>query len=168
MLTLFTDPELSRRIEISRLQGGVLLGDILSQLRDPLVQPDFEDISPVKYLVYSAHDTTLSAALVAMNTLIEDFYQPYYASVILFERYNDNTVEIFYRNGTEFMADLTETTCGVKPCTLEDLARAWAPVIPESWDAECHNMDPSPEVMAQHESTITALCIILTLSWAAF
>ena len=29
-------------------------------------------------------------------------------------------------------------------------------------------MDPSPEVMAQHERTITALCIILTLSWAAF
>ena len=31
MLTLFTDPEFQRRIEVSRMQGGVLLGDIISQ-----------------------------------------------------------------------------------------------------------------------------------------
>ena len=31
MMSLFTDMEKARRIEVSRLQGGVLLGDILSQ-----------------------------------------------------------------------------------------------------------------------------------------
>ena len=49
------------------------------RLRDPLVQTDFSE--GVKYLVYSAHDTTLSAALVAMNgTNLETFYSPYYSS----------------------------------------------------------------------------------------
>jgi len=31
MQTLFTDVEGNRRIELSRMQGGVLLGDILEQ-----------------------------------------------------------------------------------------------------------------------------------------
>ena len=36
MQTLFTDIEGNRRIELSRMQGGVLLGDILEQLVLPL------------------------------------------------------------------------------------------------------------------------------------
>ena len=47
------------------------------RLKSPLVQPDING-NPVKYLVYSAHDTTLSAALVAMDAW--DDVQPYYAS----------------------------------------------------------------------------------------
>ena len=47
------------------------------RLKSPLVQPDIEG-NAVKYLVYSAHDTTLSAALIAMDTW--DNVQPYYAS----------------------------------------------------------------------------------------
>ena len=109
----------------------------------------------MKYLVYSAHDTTLAAALVAMNTMLDPFAQPFYASgiyktsasgnqkslrkygfiynfsALLFEKYDDDSVEIFYRNGTDFFKDLTEETCGVKPCSLMALADAWRSVIPE-------------------------------------
>ena len=46
-------------------------------MKSPLVQPDING-NPVKYLVYSAHDTTLSAALIAMEAW--DDVQPYYAS----------------------------------------------------------------------------------------
>jgi len=37
----------------------------------------------------------------------------------------------------------------------------------QSWEAECHNMDPTPELAAKNK-TITALCIIVTVSWAVF
>ena len=52
--------------------------------------------------------------------------------VILFERFSDDTVEIFYRNGTDenHFFTLTEKTCGTYNCTLSDLQVAWKPVIP--------------------------------------
>ena len=102
----------------------------------------------MKYLVYSAHDTTLSAAMIAMD--IWDNVQPYYASgspsffqayfisvtsALLFERYNDNTVKISFVNGTMeedlHVHDYTNTTCQQSPCGIENLRDAWASVIPE-------------------------------------
>lgn len=162
METLFTDLEYKRRVEVSRLNGGLLLGDVVTKLREPPVQPDIhqdEDV-PVKYLVYSAHDTTLSAALVAMD--LWDDVQPYYASALLFERYNDETVEIFFRNGTtnDDLHNLSEQVCGSSSCTFDQLSDAWRDVIPMSWDAECHNMDPKPDS--------TTLGIFLGISWILF
>ena len=56
-------------------------------------------------------------------------------------------MEIYFRNGTEEsnFFDLTEEVCQKVPCTISDLEEAWRDVIPLNWDAECHNMDPSPE-----------------------
>jgi len=170
MKTLFTDIEGNRRIELSRMQGGVLLGDILEQLRSPLKQYDFDEA--VKYLVYSAHDTTLAAALVAMNAQQKNFKQPFYASALLFERYFDDStgthsIEIWYKNNKEF-TDLTAETCGESPCSLDQLEQAWLPVIPLNWDAECHHMDPSPEHFQALETKSNILAVILALSWAIF
>ena len=64
------------------------------------------------------------------------FYKNYILTtkivVILFERFSDDTVEIFYRNGTDenHFFTLTEKTCGTYNCTLSDLQVAWKPVIP--------------------------------------
>ena len=59
-------------------------------MRDPPIQPDIhpkgEEV-PIKYLIYSAHDTTLAAAMVAMDVWHD--VQPYYASgKFLSERQN--------------------------------------------------------------------------------
>lgn len=165
MESLFTDLEQEKRVEVSRMNGGVLLGDVLSQLQSPLVQPDING-NPVKYLVYSAHDTTLSAALVAMDTW--DDVQPYYASALLFERYNDGTIEIFFRNGTSEsdLHSLSEKICGSSSCTHSELTDAWRDVIPLSWEAECHNMDPKPEGIADPSGT--TLGVFLGISWILF
>ena len=66
---------------------------------------------------------------------------------LLFERFSDGSVEIYFRNGTEEsnFFDLTQEVCQKVPCTISDLEEAWRDVIPLNWDAECHNMDPSPE-----------------------
>ena len=113
------------------------------------MQPDISN-KPVKYLVYSAHDTTVSAALIAMD--VWDDVQPYYASgnyslllfvisynlyvlALLFERYTDGMVEISFVNGTMeediLVHNLTEKTCGEYPCSIQSLADAWRTVIPE-------------------------------------
>ena len=68
-------------------------------------------------------------------------------SALLFERFSDGSVEIYFRNGTEEsnFFDLTQEVCQKVPCKISDLESAWRDVIPLNWDAECHNMDPSPE-----------------------
>ena len=40
MESLFTDLEQERRIEVSRLNGGLLLGHILEYLQNPYVHPE--------------------------------------------------------------------------------------------------------------------------------
>ena len=78
ILTKFTDLELERRVELSRMLGGKLLGDILSSLKSPMKQEGFN--VGIKYLVYSAHDTTMASILVAMNATLSHFENPHYAS----------------------------------------------------------------------------------------
>jgi len=171
MQSLFTDLEGDRRVEISRLNAGTLLADIVTKMRDPPIQPDIhpkDDPMPVKYLVYSAHDTTLAAAMVAMNVWHD--VQPYYASALLFERFSDGSVEIHFRNGSSEanMFDLTGEICSSVPCTIDDLEEVWREVIPLNWDAECHNMDPAPAGVKAIETTNTTLGVLLGLSWAIF
>jgi len=40
MESLFTDLEHDRRIEVSRLNGGLLLGHILEYLKNPYIHPE--------------------------------------------------------------------------------------------------------------------------------
>ena len=40
MESLFTDLEHDRRIEVSRLNGGLLLGHILEYLQNPYIHPE--------------------------------------------------------------------------------------------------------------------------------
>ena len=79
-------------------------------------------------------------------------------------------MEIYFRNGTEEsdVYDLTERICGSTPCTLDKLEDAWREVIPLDWDAECHNMDPSPEGLVQAQRQNTILGVLLGLSWVLF
>merc|ERR1711937_18853 len=99
----------------------------LKKLENPPVQEDYEN--PVKMVVYSAHDTTITASLVAMNLLLEKFENPYYASVLLFERFTDGTIEIYFRDGKkkELIA-LSSEICQKLSCSINELKTAWSSV----------------------------------------
>ncbi|XP_035274380.1 lysosomal acid phosphatase isoform X3 [Anguilla anguilla] len=69
-----------KRVEKSRLQGGVLLGHILKNMTESAVSGSKKLL---KMMMYSAHDTTLVALQSALNVF--NGKQPPYASCHIFE-----------------------------------------------------------------------------------
>ncbi|CAL8289554.1 unnamed protein product [Lota lota] len=123
--------------EKSRLQGGVLLGEIVANL-SKRATPNSNQ--PLKMMMLSAHDTTV----VALQSSLSVFngIQPPYASCHMIELYRDDngsmSVSMFYRNDSR-VADpypLALPGCA-QDCPLEDFIRITRPFIPDDWEKEC-------------------------------
>ncbi|KAG8516265.1 Prostatic acid phosphatase, partial [Galemys pyrenaicus] len=119
--------------EKSRLQGGVLVKDIIDQMKKA-TQP----ANRRKLMLYSAHDTTvcgLQMALEVYNGLI-----PPYASCHITELYHDKgsyLVEMYYLNDTRHEPyPLTLPGC-THSCPLNKFIDLVAPVMPQDWSTEC-------------------------------
>ncbi|XP_004692250.1 PREDICTED: prostatic acid phosphatase [Condylura cristata] len=119
--------------EKSRLQGGVLVKEIIDQMKRA-TQP----ANRRKLVIYSAHDTTVSGlqmALEVYNGLI-----PPYASCHITELYLDNGsyfVEMHYLNETQHEPyPLTLPGC-THSCPLTKFVDLVDPVIPQDWSTEC-------------------------------
>ncbi|CAI5788317.1 prostatic acid phosphatase-like [Podarcis lilfordi] len=84
-----------KRVEKSRLQGGLLVEEILHQMTQI---PDGR-----KMLMYSAHDVTLVALQVALGVFKE--HLPPFAACHFFELYQEDnaeyTIEMYYRTSTD-------------------------------------------------------------------
>ncbi|VTJ69713.1 Hypothetical predicted protein [Marmota monax] len=119
--------------EKSRLQGGVLVSEILNHLKSATQSQNYK-----KCVMYSAHDTTVSGLQMALDVF--NGILPPYASCHLVELYLDKGeyfVEMYYRNETQHEA-YTLTLPGCTPsCPLEKFAELVAPVIPQDWSTEC-------------------------------
>ncbi|XP_072374836.1 prostatic acid phosphatase-like [Scyliorhinus torazame] len=120
--------------EKSRLQGGVLLKQILQNIAQVVNQTN----STHKFIMYSAHDTTIVALQMAL-----DVYSiaPTYAACYMVELYQEKngsfTVEMYYRNGTNFEAHLLTLPSCTESCPLQKFIQITAGVIPENWRDEC-------------------------------
>ncbi|XP_037375738.1 prostatic acid phosphatase [Talpa occidentalis] len=119
--------------EKSRLQGGVLVKEIINQMKRAT-----EPINRRKLVIYSAHDTTVSGlqmALEVYNGLI-----PPYASCHIMELYlhkGSYSVEMYYLNETRHEPyPLTLPGC-THSCPLTKFADLVASVIPQDWSTEC-------------------------------
>ncbi|XP_008072117.1 prostatic acid phosphatase isoform X2 [Carlito syrichta] len=119
--------------EKSRLQGGVLVREILDHMKSAAQTPGYR-----KLVVYSAHDTTVSGLQMALD--VYNGLLPPYASCHLMELYlekGEYFVEMYYRNETgREPHPLTLPGCAAS-CPLEKFAALVAPVIPQDWSAEC-------------------------------
>ncbi|KAM5292812.1 prostatic acid phosphatase [Ctenodactylus gundi] len=119
--------------EKSRLQGGILVSEILSHMKSA-TQPQ----NHRKLVMYSAHDTTVSGLQMALN--VYNGILPPYASCHLMELHLENGepfVEMYYRNETHHEPyPLTLPGC-THSCPLEKFAELVAPVIPQDWSTEC-------------------------------
>ncbi|XP_061103051.1 lysosomal acid phosphatase [Conger conger] len=125
-----------KREEKSRLQGGVLLAQILKNITESAVSGSKKQM---KMMMYSAHDTTVVALQTALNVF--SGRQPTYASCHIFELYKEDdgffSVAMFFRNdSTKEPYPLTLPNC-TQYCPLQDFLRLTNPVIPENWEAEC-------------------------------
>ncbi|KAM7064095.1 prostatic acid phosphatase isoform 1-T1 [Molossus nigricans] len=119
--------------EKSRLQGGVLVGEILNHMKGA-TQP----MNQRKLVMYSAHDTTVSGLQVALD--VYNGILPPYASCHIMELYlekGEYFIEMFYRNETHHEPyPLTLPGC-TPSCPLTKFATLVSSVIPQDWSTEC-------------------------------
>ncbi|KAG7507184.1 testicular acid phosphatase-like [Solea senegalensis] len=125
-----------KRKEKARLSGGVLLSAILGNFSRIVEQG-----SPLKFIMYSAHDSTLitlQAALDVYNGLL-----PPYAACQLFEFYQEYdgsySLELYYRNDSwrEAYNNNLPGCKGLSPCPLSLFNELVRDVVPQDWEAEC-------------------------------
>ncbi|XP_031707824.1 lysosomal acid phosphatase [Anarrhichthys ocellatus] len=125
-----------KRQEKSRLQGGILLGEIVKNLSKMAV-PDPKQ--RMKMMMLSAHDTTVAALQSSLNVF--NGRQPPYASCQIIELYRDDngsaSVSLFYRNDSTVEAlPLQLPGCSLD-CPLEDFVRITKLSISDDRDKEC-------------------------------
>ncbi|XP_061565093.1 testicular acid phosphatase homolog [Cololabis saira] len=125
-----------KREEKARLLGGVLLNAILRNFSDAA-----EQRSSFKFIMYSAHDSTLitlQAALEVYNGLL-----PPYAACQLFEFYQEYdgsySVGLYYRNESwrDPFPNPVPGCNGMNPCPVSVFTELMQDVMPEEWDVEC-------------------------------
>lgn len=122
--------------EKSRLQGGMLLGEIVKNLSKMAV-PDPKQ--RLKMMMLSAHDTTVAALQSSLNVF--NGKQPPYASCQMFELYRDDngsvSVSLAYRNDSGVEAFRLQLPGCSLDCPLEDFVRITKLSISEDRDKEC-------------------------------
>lgn len=127
-----------KRKEKARLSGGVLLNGILKNFSKAVEQG-----SPLKFIMYSAHDSTLitlQAALDVYNGLL-----PPYAACQLFEFYQEYdgsySVGLHYRNESwrDPYPNPVPGCDGLNPCPLSVFTELVGEVTTEDWETECGN-----------------------------
>uniref|UniRef100_A0A671RVP2 Lysosomal acid phosphatase n=1 Tax=Sinocyclocheilus anshuiensis TaxID=1608454 RepID=A0A671RVP2_9TELE len=126
-----------KRKEKCRLQGGLLLDQIIKNLSNAAA-PDSKQ--EVKMMVYSAHDTTIVALQEALDVF--NGLQPPYASCHLIELHQEEnglfTVQMFYRNDTNLSEPYPVSLPGCSQrCPLQDFVNLTREVIPQDRNKEC-------------------------------
>ncbi|XP_076007822.1 testicular acid phosphatase homolog [Genypterus blacodes] len=125
-----------KRREKARLSGGILLNGILRNFTKVVEQG-----SGLKFLMYSAHDSTLvtlQAALDVYNGLL-----PPYAACQLFEFYQEYdgsySLEMYYRNDTwrDPYPNPIPGCNGLNPCPMSMFTELVREVLTEDWESEC-------------------------------
>uniref|UniRef100_A0A3B4ZRU0 Testicular acid phosphatase homolog n=1 Tax=Stegastes partitus TaxID=144197 RepID=A0A3B4ZRU0_9TELE len=147
-----------KRKEKARLSGGVLLNAILRNFSKAAEQG-----SPLKFIMYSAHDSTLitlQAALDVYNGLL-----PPYAACQLFEFYQEYdgsySLELHYRNDSwrDPYPNHVPGCDGLNPCPLSMFTELVRDVTAEHWEGECG---------LKHEKKKTGAIILLRLDKVLF
>ncbi|XP_066485264.1 prostatic acid phosphatase-like [Tiliqua scincoides] len=123
------------REEKSRLQGGVLVKDILEKISEAA-----QSATKRKMIMYSAHDTTIVALLSALNVF--NGMPPSYAACYFFELYQESdggyTIKMKFRNGRDKEPAPVILPGCTEACPLEKFKQLVAPIIPDNWEDECN------------------------------
>ncbi|KAK2856791.1 hypothetical protein Q5P01_005526 [Channa striata] len=122
--------------EKSRLQGGMLLNEIVKNLSKMAVP---ESNQRLKLMMLSAHDTTVAALQASLNVFHGK--QPPYASCQIFELYRDAngsySVSMFYRNDSTVEPYPQQLPGCSLNCSLDEFVRLTKPFISDDRDKEC-------------------------------
>ncbi|XP_035983711.1 lysosomal acid phosphatase-like [Fundulus heteroclitus] len=139
----------------SRLQGGLLLGEIVKNLTKMAVPDPNQQL---KLMMLSAHDTTVAALQASLNVF--NGKQPPYASCHIIELYREEngatSVSMFFRNDTSVNPYPLQLPGCALDCPLEDFVRITKPFISDDRDKECQLSSPRLD---------TKVIVILALSF---
>ncbi|KAM3922452.1 LOW QUALITY PROTEIN: testicular acid phosphatase homolog [Leptodactylus fuscus] len=140
--------------EKARLTGGILVDAVLRNFTEAIKRS-----SPLKMVMYSAHDSTILALQGALG--VYSGIHPPYASCHIFEFYKESdggySVGMYYRNeSNKEPYELLLPGC-TSPCPLGLFSQLMAPVIPQNWWKECQ-IQEQPQ---KSGGTILALSIVV-------
>ncbi|XP_068610970.1 testicular acid phosphatase homolog [Brachionichthys hirsutus] len=125
-----------KRKEKARLSGGVLLHAILRNFSRAMEQG-----SPLKFIMYSAHDSTLVTLQAALD--VYTGLLPPYAACQLFEFYQEYdgsySLEMHYRNDSwrDPYPNPAPGCNGLNPCPLAVFSELARDVLADNWETEC-------------------------------
>ncbi|XP_028997487.1 lysosomal acid phosphatase-like [Betta splendens] len=149
--------------EKSRLQGGMLLGEIVKNLSKMAV-PDPNQ--RLKLTMLSAHDTTVAALQAALDVF--NGIQPPYASCHIFELYRDNngsaSVQMFYRNDTTVDPYPLQLPGCALDCPLNDFVRITKLSISDNRDQECQLSSPGTDKRVVISLAVSGCLLFLLVS----
>nr|XP_023016136.1 prostatic acid phosphatase-like [Leptinotarsa decemlineata] len=150
--------------ELARLKTGPLFNHIVKFFKNRTA----ESTETPKFLVFSAHDTTIANVLNTMGAF--EYHTPPFASTIMMEmrkRSNGRSyVNLFYKNTSE-PRQITLKHCDFN-CDLVDFSTILKPIIInlEDWEIECKLKTPNSWPL-NFEWNIILLCSILTVIFLA-
>ncbi|KAG8567821.1 hypothetical protein GDO81_013785 [Engystomops pustulosus] len=139
--------------EKARLTGGILVDAVLKNFTEAIKKS-----SPLKMVMYSAHDSTILALQGALG--VYSGIHPPYASCHIFEFYKESdgtySVGMYYRNESNREPYTLALPGCTSPCPLHIFSQLMAPVIPLDWWGEC-------QIQQQQKGggTILALSVIV-------
>ncbi|XP_077439814.1 lysosomal acid phosphatase [Vanacampus margaritifer] len=153
--------EVYKHQEKSRLQGGILLGEIVKNLSRVAESMERQHL---KMMMLSAHDTTMAALQSSLNVF--NGRQPPYASCLMIELYSDDSgspsVSMFYRNDSRVAPyELQLPGCSLD-CPLEEFVNITKLSISEDRQKECQlaSVGSSKHVII---SLVVCGCLLLGL-----
>lgn len=128
---------LSYTEELAKLSAGPFLNNIVEHFYKFINQQDEED-ELSKFLMYSAHDTSLASILGGLGAFTP--HSPYYSSTIMFELYKRETeflVKIFYKSQDDIIPIHIKGCPSV--CPLQDFKfyLSNVTITEDEWVQEC-------------------------------
>ncbi|CAF1055359.1 unnamed protein product [Adineta steineri] len=128
--------------DAKRIYGGPVIQDIWLNMNNSRHGNSYR-----KFKMYSAHDTTISAALAFLH--INYPHQPQYASALFVDLYKQNSsyfVKVEYLNVTDSNKPYPYVLdgCSTAECPFEKFTDIYKPLFPGTFEAECMKMNPTP------------------------
>jgi testicular acid phosphatase len=152
---------------VHRLTSGNLLYELSNQLQQ----------NKYEFILYSSHDSTVSALLHALGLSQLALQAPPYASYIILELYEDGTmtpppqyVKLTYENGSQ--TEISQPLCGGKViCPLEEFVQGISHLFVrnyDEWDKLCRTTISHKYQNDQLSLAIVGIPLILLLGMLVF
>jgi len=145
-----------------RIRGGPSIQDMWFNMNNSVNGAPF-----MKVKMYSAHDTTVSAALSFLG--INYPHQPKYASALFVDLYKQDSkyfirVEYLNETGSNISHPYVLNGCSDFDCPFENFTRVYKPRFPASADAECSKKYPPVPPPPDNNGKLILVLVIVIIS----